>query len=156
MTDQISAALDRMTHGVQIICVKTNKHMNGMTAAWVTQVSGKPPMVLIAVGKTHYTSKLIPEARCFSVNILKDTQFDLAKKCGFGSGRNADRLSGLDIIYRETGAPIINDCAAYLDCQLVQSFDMGDCVLFVGEVVAACDFGARALPYEIERFFGKN
>lgn len=145
-----------MTHGVQIICVKTSTQMNGMTAAWVTQVSRKPPMILLAVGKNHYTSKMIPEARCFSVNILKDTQFDIAKKCGTGSGKNTDRLSGMDIIYKETGAPIINDCAAYLDCQLVQAFDIGDCVLFVGEVVAAHDSGAETLAYDIERFFGKN
>lgn len=156
MSDSIAAALDCITYGVQIIGVKGSRQTNGMTAAWVTQVSREPPMVLVAVGKTHYTSELIPEAKCFSVNILKDTQFELAQRCGFGTGRNNERLAGLPIIYESTGAPIVSDCAAYLDCRLVHTFDIGSCMLFVGEVVAARSSSASVLAYDVERFFGKR
>lgn len=62
---QIEKALDLLTHGVYIIGVKYGPKINGMTAAWVNQVSSKPPMVSVAIGKTHYTSELIPKAKFF-------------------------------------------------------------------------------------------
>lgn len=156
MNNEISAVMDRMTHGVYLIGVKTSQCTNGMTAAWVTQVSRTPPMVLVAIGKTHYTSQLIPEAGCFSVNVLRTDQFDLAKKCGFGSGRDKNRLADVPLIYQTTGAPILADCAAYLDCRLTYAFDVGTCLLFVGEVVRAADSGDPTLAYDVKRFFGRD
>jgi len=154
MDDAIAAALGRLSYGVYLIGVKTAKRMNAMTAAWATQVSGRPPLVLVAVNKAHYTSELIPEAGSFSLNVLRPDQFELAKRCGFGSGRNKDRLIGVPLIFAETSAPILADCAAYLDCRLAQSYEVGDHLLFVGEVVAAGDSGKPVLAYEAERFFG--
>lgn len=154
MADEIAAALGRLSYGVYLIGVKTPQRTNGMTAAWVAQVSGRPPMVSVAVGKTHYTSELIREAGCFSVNVLRPEQFDLARKCGFESGRNADKLAGETLISAATGAPILADCAAYLDCRLRHVFDVGDHLLFVGEAVSAGDSGQPVLAYDVKRFFG--
>jgi flavin reductase (DIM6/NTAB) family NADH-FMN oxidoreductase RutF len=36
-----------------------------------------------------------------------------------------------------TGAPILDDCLAWLDCRVVSTQVIGDHTLFVGEVVAA-------------------
>ena len=150
---EIVRALDRLSYGVYLICAKTEERRNAMTAAWVVQVSGKPPLVLVAVNKSHYTSELIPKAGSFSVNVLRPDQFELAKRCGFGSGRNIDRLAGVKTAVKVTGAPVLVDCAAYLDCTLKESFDVGDHLLFVGEVVAAGDNEQPVMVYDPQRFF---
>jgi len=60
---QIEKVLDLLTHGVYIVGVKYGSKINGMTAAWVNQVSSQPPMISVAIGKTHYTSELIPDSQ---------------------------------------------------------------------------------------------
>ena len=155
MAKGVSGAMERMKYGDYIIGVKTDEQTNGMTAAWVTQVSIRPLLVLISVGKTHYTSQMIQKAGCFSVNMLRPDQFELAKRCGFGTGRGKDRLAGLELLFKKTGAPILADCGAWLDCKVHKLFDVGDHMLFVGEVVEMGDTGAELMVHDEVAFFGK-
>jgi len=85
---KINETIRLLVHGVYIIGVKHEEKINGMTAAWVSKVSSNPPMVSVAIGKKHYTAKLIPKAKSFSVNFLFPNQKELAKKCGFISGKH--------------------------------------------------------------------
>jgi flavin reductase (DIM6/NTAB) family NADH-FMN oxidoreductase RutF len=124
-----------------------------MTAAWVSQVSSQPSMVSVAIGKSHYTAELIPKTTSFSVNILSTKQMKLAEECGFVSGRNQDKLQGEEISYQATGAPILNNCVAYLDCKLTQQLEMGDHILFIGTVIQAGSNNQPVLIYRSGDFF---
>jgi flavin reductase (DIM6/NTAB) family NADH-FMN oxidoreductase RutF len=150
---QIGEVLDLITHGVYIIGVKYQSKLNGMTAAWVNQVSSQPPMVSVAIGKSHYTSELIPKAKSFSVNILSPIQIELARKCGFTSGRDHNKLKEEECIYQTTGAPILSNCSAYLDCTLSHQFEVGDHILFIGTVVKANNNKQPVLIYRSSDFF---
>jgi len=150
---QIEKVLGLLTHGVYIIGVKYQSKINGMTAAWVNQVSSQPPMISVAVGKSHYTSELIPKAKSFSVNILSPVQIELARKCGFTSGRNQDKLREEECVYQATGAPILKNCAAYLDCELFQQIEVGDHILFFGKAIKANNKNKPALIYHSSDFF---
>jgi len=150
---QIKKVLDLLTHGVYIIGVKYQSKLNGMTAAWVNQVSSQPPMVSVAIGKSHYTSELIPKAKSFSVNILSPIQIELARKCGFVSGRDQDKLQEEEVTYQTTGAPIFSNCTGYLDCELSHQIEVGDHILFIGTVVKANSKNQPALIYRSSDFF---
>jgi len=150
---KIEEVLDLLTHGVYIIGVKYGTKINGMTAAWVTQVSVQPPMISVAVGKSHYTSELISKAKSFSVNILSTEQMELARKCGFSSGRDQDKLQEEEISYPATGSPILSNCAAYLDCKLSHQIEVGDHILFIGTVIKANSKNQPVLIYRSGDFF---
>ena len=150
---QIKKVLDLLTHGVYIIGVKYRSKINGMTAAWVNQVSSQPPMISVAISKTHYTSELISQAKSFSVNILSSNQMDLARKCGFSSGRDQDKLQEEEFMYQATGAPILRNCAAYLDCELFHQIELGDHILFIGKVIKANNNHEPVLIYKFSDFF---
>ena len=150
---KIEEVLDLLTHGVYIIGVKYGTKINGMTAAWVTQVSVQPPMISVAVGKSHYTSELISKAKSFSVNILSPEQMELARKCGFSSGRDQDKLQEEEISYPATASPILNNCAAYLDCKLSHQIEVGDHILFIGTVIKANSKNQPVLIYRSSDFF---
>ena len=152
-SSEIKNVLDLLTHGVYIIGVKHGSKINGMTAAWINQVSSQPPMVSVAVGKSHYTSELISKAKSFSVNILSPNQMELARKCGFTSGRNQDKLQEEEITYQATGAPILTNCAAYLDCKLSHQFEVGDHILFIGTVIKANIKNQSVLIFRSSDFF---
>lgn len=149
----IDRALDRLGYGVYVIGVRTPGKVNGMTAAWVVQVSVRPPLVLVSINKSHYTSDLIAEAGAFSVNVLRSDQDALARQCGFRSGRDTDKLAGVEVVSKVTGAPVLADCAAFLDCRVTQRVEAGDHVLYVGEVVDAGDTGAPTMVYRSADFF---
>jgi flavin reductase (DIM6/NTAB) family NADH-FMN oxidoreductase RutF len=150
---QIGEVLNLITHGVYIIGVKYGSKINGMTAAWVNQVSSQPPMISVAISKTHYTSELISQAKSFSVNILSHNQMELARKCGFASGRDQDKLQKEEFMYQATGAPILRNCAAYLDCKLFHQIELGDHILFIGTVIRANHNHQPALIYRSSDFF---
>jgi len=150
---QIEKVLDLLTHGVYIVGVKYGSKINGMTAAWVNQVSSQPPMISVAIGKTHYTSELISQAKSFSINILSPNQIELARKCGFNSGRDQDKLQEEELNYQATGAPILSHCAAYLDCTLSHQFEVGDHMLFIGTVIKANSNNELVFVYKSGDFF---
>jgi len=110
-------------------------------------------MVSVAIGKSHYTSELIPKAKFFSVNIISPDQIELAQKCGFTSGRDQDKLQEEELMYQATGAPILCNCTAYLDCKLSHQIEIGDHILFIGEVIGANNENQPVLIYQSSDFF---
>jgi len=152
-SSEIKNVLNLLTHGVYIIGVKYGSKINGMTAAWVNQVSSQPPMISVAIGKSHYTSELISKSKSFSVNILSPNQMELARKCGFTSGRDQEKLQEEEISYQATGAPILTSCAAYLDCKLSHQFEIGDHILFIGTVIKVNIKNQSVLIFRSSDFF---
>jgi len=152
-SSKIREVIDLLTHGVYIIGVKYGPRINGMTAAWVSQVSSQPPMISVAVGKSHYTSELIPKAKSFSVNILSPDQIEVARKCGFISGRRQNKLQEEELTYQATGAPILSISTGYLDCELSHQIEMGDHILFIGTVIKANNKNQPVLIYRSSDFF---
>jgi len=144
----------KLSYGVYIIGANADGRLNGMTAAWVSQVSESPPMVSVCIDASHYTSEMIEKSKAFSVNVLSDKHFDLAMKCGFGSGRHTERLKDVELEFMVTGSQIIKGAAAYMDCQLRQVIDIGDGRLFIGEVVASGENDLPCMKFDSKRFFG--
>ncbi len=77
-----------------------------MTAAWVAQAASRPKMITVAVGKNHYTAGMIDKTGRFSVNVLKSGQEELAKQCGYKSGRNVDKSENIDYEMKD-GLPAV-------------------------------------------------
>ena len=155
MAEHIEKKVRKLSYGVYIIGAEADGRLNGMTAAWVSQVSEFPPMVSVCIDASHYTSEMIEKSRAFSVNVLSEKHFDLAMKCGFGSGRNTQRLKDVEIEYKLTGSPIIKGAAAFMDCELRQIIDIGDGRLFIGEVVASGENDLPGMKFDAKRFFDR-
>jgi flavin reductase (DIM6/NTAB) family NADH-FMN oxidoreductase RutF len=134
MQDLAFAAL---VHGVYVVTTRLEEKVNGMTAAWISQVSLRPLLVMAAIAPPRYTHALLQESGCFAINVLTGDQVELAKRFGYKSGRQIDKFAGLEWTQAITGAPILPQAYAYLDLKLAHSFTAGDHTLFVGEVVAA-------------------
>jgi len=139
-------AFAALVHGVYVVTTRLEDLVNGMTAAWVSQVSLKPLLVMAAIAPPRYTHRLIKDSGIFAINVLTSAQMDLGKRFGYKSGRQVDKFAGLDYITAATGAPILPQAYAYLDLKLVDTFAAGDHTLFVGEVVDAKIFHPQAQP----------
>ncbi|MBI5894190.1 MAG: flavin reductase family protein [Deltaproteobacteria bacterium] len=153
----INDAMSKLTHGVYIITTKAKDKINGMTAAWVSKVSFDPPLVMVAVGLGRYSHELMKEGKVFAVNVLDEKQIDIGKHFGTKSGRTVDKFKNIQHTTKVTGAPILKDALAYLDCKLVSTYEAGDHTLFIGEVVDA-DVLREGKPqvFKHEDYFGRR
>jgi flavin reductase (DIM6/NTAB) family NADH-FMN oxidoreductase RutF len=126
-----------ITQGVYVVTSRDGDIINGMTAAWVAQVSLNPLLVMVSIAPARYSHEIINKSGIFAINVLSRDQIDLGKRFGYKSGRRTDKFAGLTYDTAVTGAPILPDCYAYLDLKLLHTYPAGDHDLFVGEVVAA-------------------
>lgn len=135
--EKIEGALKKVVNGVFIITTKCGDKVNGMTAVWVTTVSFNPPLVCLSIGKDHFTHNLIKKSGAFAVNILKEGQVEVGKHFGFTSGKNVDKFASIPYTTKITGSPILKDVAAYLDCKVTSSLNIGNLTIFIGKVLDA-------------------
>lgn len=154
MDASIHDAMNMLTQGVYVIGTHDRDKVNGMTAAWLTQISSSPATLLVAVGRKHHTSEMIEASGAFSVNVLKPEQDDIARHFGFVSGRTANKLEGFNYYISKMQNPMLEGVAANLDCKLREIFYVGDHVLFVGEVIDAKVLSDKAKIYREAEFFG--
>lgn len=136
-TRQFRDVLGAFATGVTVITTQGEEHPYGMTCTAFSSVSLDPPLVLVCVGSASQGSAVIQDNGVFAVNILSAEQEPLSRY--FAS---RDRPRGNDMfreISHRRGAsrsPILDGCAAWVDCRLVVRHDAGDHVIFIGEVLA--------------------
>lgn len=151
---EIPDILERIVNGVAVVTSKRETDINGLSVAWMTQVSDSPPLVMVCVGKEKYTHELIDDSGVFAINILSERQKDVAKLFGLQSGRTINKFNEIDYDLKKSGAPILKDCLAYVDCTVHKSIDVGDTTLFVGEILeAAINNGEKPLIYNSKDYF---
>ena len=129
---------------------------NAMTTNWVTQVSFEPKLVGIGVEKTALTHRLISEGGVFSVCTIAREDRSIVRKFTkpVEVDHDAGTLNGFAFHTGVTGAPILDQAPAYLDCEVRQSVDVGGHTFFIGEVVDSAfqaDEGTEVLRMEDTR-----
>jgi len=109
----------------------------GMVATWVSQANLDPqrPEMQIAVAKNHYTRELIDGSGIFALHLIGRGQIEHVWNFGIGTGRERDKLSDVPAKSGATGAPILEDCLAWLDCRVFTQLDCGDRVLYWADAV---------------------
>jgi rubredoxin len=71
---------------------------------------------------------------------------------GFKSGRDSEKLEGINYKFGQTRSPIVLDHAtSYMDCELVTSMDAGTHTIFLGRVVDA-DVVSDGRPMTYEHY----
>jgi flavin reductase (DIM6/NTAB) family NADH-FMN oxidoreductase RutF len=128
-------ALEKITYGLYILTTKRGKEINGMIASWVSQVSFSPPLVMAVIRRNRYSHKMVKESGVFALNVLGKDNSGLVSK--FKLPTPDEKFKGIRWETKTTGAPIIGEAIAYMDCKLVNSIDTGDHTIFIGEIVDA-------------------
>jgi flavin reductase (DIM6/NTAB) family NADH-FMN oxidoreductase RutF/rubredoxin len=132
-------ALHKLSYGLYVVCSKKGGRINGQIANTVFQVCSEPPIIAVAVNGQNLTHEFISESKVFTVSILsQDTPLNFVGSFGFKSGRDVDKLKGVNYRLGETGAPIVLDYAlAYLEAKVTGQIDVGTHTIFIGTIVGA-------------------
>jgi flavin reductase (DIM6/NTAB) family NADH-FMN oxidoreductase RutF len=154
---EFDEVFDLMQTGVYVITADDGTKMGGCTAVWVSRCSFEPPMVAVFIAPKRFTHDIIKRAKHFCVNIVGERHLQTAKDFGLRTSANVDKFVGVQISKGLTGAPILKDVCAYLECELVQEFEIGDHTCFVGKVMAAEKFSLeKPLIYRHEDYYPRE
>jgi flavin reductase (DIM6/NTAB) family NADH-FMN oxidoreductase RutF len=125
--------LGHFATGVTVVTAYHNGEVQGMTANAVTSLSLHPPLVLVAVDKTAAMHAALTASRHFALNILDEAQEPLSRRF---AQRGPKDVSDLTWKTADSGAPILADALAWVDCRLAEILPGGDHDIFIGEILA--------------------
>ncbi len=89
------------------------------------------PRVLVSLSKTNYTHELVIASGTLSVTALSVSQLPLLEPLGLRSGRDGDKLAGLEVALSGAGDPWFPGCVGYLGCVVIERHDLGDATAFL-------------------------
>jgi len=120
-----------------IIGANVNGKPNFLTVAYCGIVEAKPPLIMISLGKSHFTNDGIKENKTFSVNIPSADMAEATDYVGIYSGNDTDKSKVFDVFYGELKtAPMIGEAPLNLECKLVKNVDLSiKHDVFIGEIV---------------------
>jgi flavin reductase (DIM6/NTAB) family NADH-FMN oxidoreductase RutF len=97
--------------------------------------------VSLGMNKQHFTNKGIKENKTFSINIPSAKMVVETDYCGLNSGRNEDKTKLFKTFYGILKtAPMIEECAINMECELVKTVDFPRHDVFVGRIAETyCD-----------------
>lgn len=132
-------ALHKLGYGVYVITSKKDNLFNGQIANTLFQVTSEPPTVAVSINKNNLTHQYIEDSRVFAASVLcQDTPLAFIGRFGFQSGRDTDKLAGINYKTGETGVPIVLDNAvSYIEAKVTNEMDVGTHTIFIGEVINA-------------------
>lgn len=129
-----------INHGpTTLITSAAGDRRNVMAAAWVMALDYEPPKLCAVIAQDTFTRELVEQSGEFTVNVPTASMADETFACGNASGREVDKLARLPTTQASViGAPLIEGCAAWLECRVVPEPAMAEKYdLFIAEVVAA-------------------
>jgi len=128
-----------MPYGLYVLGSRDGERRNGMTINFVTQVSFDPKWVGVGVEKEALTHELVTAGGVFSLNLIAREDRAIVRKFTKPVEVDADAstLNGFAFHDGATGAPVLDQAVAFVDCEVREQLDCGGHTFFVGEVVEA-------------------
>jgi len=131
-------ALRMIPYGIYVLTTTTGEgEVGAATVNWVTQTAFNPPLVAVGVKTDSATYAVIKKSGHFALNMLGKGQQAMAFAFFRPAELDGNKLSGEPFIAGETGAPILENAQAAVECKLVDIVELGDHHIVVGEVIAA-------------------
>lgn len=136
--------------GVTVVTTKaSDSRLVGVTANSFSSVSLEPAIVLWSLQKTSPNLSAYDDCGRFVINVLSLSQIEYSKR--FASPV-PDKFNGVDYALGIHDLPVLNGCAATFECRTIQRLDVGDHILYLGEVEAYQHQNQTALLYVQGRY----
>jgi len=110
---------------------------NMMTINWVTQLSFEPKLLGVGIERTAVTHDLVSGGGVFSLCTVDREDRAIVRKFTKPVEVDLDAMTVNGFSFHDgvTGAPILDQAPAFLDCAVRQAVELGNHTLFLGEVV---------------------
>ncbi len=130
-TGHFRRVLGHFATGVAIITAAGPTGPAGMVVSSFTSVSLEPPLVAFLPDKSSTSWPSIEAAGSFCVNVLSAGQEEVCRQF---ARKGVDKYAGISWRPAPSGAPVLEGVMAWIDCDLVQTFESGDHYIAIGQV----------------------
>jgi flavin reductase (DIM6/NTAB) family NADH-FMN oxidoreductase RutF len=136
-------ALRMIPYGLYVLTASTEdvesglSGMNAATVSWLSQAAFEPPRIVVALRNGSGIWRRVQAAGVFALNLLGTGQKALASTFFRHVEPEGNTIGGAAFHTGATGAPILDDAPAYLECRVIQTLDAGDHTLFLADILAA-------------------
>ena len=108
-----------------------NGAVHGLTANSVCSVSMDPMLLLVCVDHKARSFPMLAKSERFVMNFLADGQ---TKESGYFARSDTDEEPPFSFHKSGHGYPVLEGCAAYMDCVVFEKHTAGDHTIFLGKV----------------------
>ncbi|MEZ4501783.1 MAG: flavin reductase family protein [Dehalococcoidia bacterium] len=112
---------------------------NVMPLAWHAPLSSDPPLIGISIERSRHSVDMIQHSEEFALNFPARPLIHHVQYLGALTGAEVDKFEATQLATFPAArltAPLIEGCAAWIECEVQQVVPIGDHVLFVGLPVA--------------------
>jgi flavin reductase (DIM6/NTAB) family NADH-FMN oxidoreductase RutF len=135
-SEQFRDALRHFAAGVTIVTIRAGDEVHGLTVSAFASVSPEPPLVAIVIDNRHKAHQMLEEpGAVFAVSVLGEEQMELSNR--FAWVKDEDRFQEGVWQRAATGAPVLRDALAWVDCTVHGRMPAGTHTIYVGEVQAS-------------------
>ena len=131
------SVLRQIPYGLYVIGVTDKNVCHAFTGSWFTQISMKPPRVLLGVRQGTHSLELMKSGKVFSVNFLAKSDKKIFEQFFKPAPATGNRFGDVTYGLKKTGAPVLDAATQYLECEVREIVEAGDHSAVVGEIVEA-------------------
>jgi flavin reductase (DIM6/NTAB) family NADH-FMN oxidoreductase RutF len=134
-----------------------------MAAEWTHHISYSPSLIAANIRGHDTTAQNIKESKEFGISIAAENQNVICSITGKYKGIHVDKISilkeaGIAAFYNAKSiskrVPMLVGAAMNAECKLVKQEELGDHIMFVGEVIEiSADENVRPLLYHNGRYW---
>ncbi|MDJ0273634.1 MAG: flavin reductase family protein [Nitrososphaerota archaeon] len=136
MSEAFRKALRTLTYGLYVVTSRSGGELSAATVNFLTQTSFNPPLVVVALKRDSGLQRAVESSRSFAVNVLSADQKQLAADFFKPVKVEGNNINGHPFrLSRTLSLPVLEECPAWFECQVVEKVDQGDHVIYVGKVV---------------------
>ncbi|MEX2454813.1 MAG: flavin reductase family protein [Rhodospirillaceae bacterium] len=135
--DARKTALRMIPYGIYVLTAVDGDDIAAATVNWVTQTAFAPPLLVVGLKADSGAYAVARKSGHFALNMLGKGQqapaFAFFKPAQPGKGE----ISGEPYTSGSTGAPLLTNAPAAVECKVVEVVERGDHHIVIGEVVDA-------------------
>ena len=133
--EELRSVMRLFPAGVCVVGAEADGDRIAVTIASLVSLSLNPPLVGISIGRDLSLHEVLRSAGAFGVSILRGDQAEAAAHFARGA---PPIVLWHDVAIRGgvTGAPLLADALAWIECRVWAEYAAGDHTFFVGEVIA--------------------
>jgi flavin reductase (DIM6/NTAB) family NADH-FMN oxidoreductase RutF len=128
--DPSDAPADAMTstanYPLYVVTAADDDEISGCLAGFVTQSSIEPVRFIICISKSNHTFAVAENSASLALHLLGSDQRAMASLFGETTGDVVDKFAGVAWTRGGNGAPVLADCAAWIEGSVVNRMSAGD------------------------------
>lgn len=151
--NNLKLALRTLGGGVSIITTGEGDGRTGATVTSATALSVDPPRMLVSLNRSSSTWPVLEKTGSFAINIVGAAHETLANQfAGLGGLKGPDRYQGAEWVKLASGAWVLKDAVAAIDCVIEEAIERHSHVIVIGKVVAIKLGEGNSLLYQSGRY----